>query len=87
VTASVVADNSHVRFLVKDDGPGIPAEDMPRIFERFYRGRNAGTEGAGLGLAIVQSVANAHAGRIDVQSAPGGGSTFILEIPAAAASS
>jgi signal transduction histidine kinase len=87
VTASVVADNDHVRFLVRDDGPGIPAEDMPRIFERFYRGGNAGMEGAGLGLAIVQSVANAHAGRIDVQSAPGAGSTFILEIPAAAASS
>ncbi len=83
VTASVAAADGHVRFLVRDDGPGIAAEDLPRIFERFYRGRNAGTEGAGLGLAIVRSVANAHAGRIDVESAPGAGSTFILEIPAA----
>jgi signal transduction histidine kinase len=87
VTASAAAVDGHARFLVRDDGPGIPEEDLPRIFERFYRGRNAGTEGAGLGLAIVQSVANAHAGSIDVQSTPGGGSTFVLEIPMTAVSS
>jgi signal transduction histidine kinase len=81
VTIGAAAADGMARFVVRDDGPGIPADELPRIFERFYRGRNAGSDGAGLGLAIVQSVANAHAGRIDVQSAPGAGSTFTLEIP------
>jgi signal transduction histidine kinase len=68
-------------FTVTDGGPGISAEDLPMIFERFYRGRAAAKEGAGLGLAIVQSVARAHGGSVSVQSRPGAGSTFTLEIP------
>ena len=70
-----------VRFVVSDNGPGIPAEELPMIFERFYRGRSATNDGAGLGLAIVQSVARAHGGAIRVKSAPGAGSVFSLEIP------
>lgn len=68
-------------FVVSDDGPGIAAEDLPRVFDRFYRGRNATPEGAGLGLAIVQSVANAHSGSVRVESSAGKGSTFTLFIP------
>ncbi len=72
-----------VRFTVRDDGPGIEPADLPRIFERFFRGRNAGPDGAGLGLAIARSVAVAHGGDISVQSAPGSGSRFRLDLPAA----
>lgn len=85
VTTSAAVADGRARFLVRDNGPGIAAEDLPRIFERFYRGRNAGLDGAGLGLAIVQSVAKAHGGRIDVQSMPGSGATFTLDIPMSAA--
>lgn len=81
VTVSAAAENGRARFEVRDDGPGIPAEELPLIFGRFYRGKNAAGEGAGLGLAIVQSVARAHGGSIDVRSAPGAGSIFTLVIP------
>jgi signal transduction histidine kinase len=81
VAVSVAAENGFARFEVKDDGPGISTEELPLIFGRFYRGRTAAGEGAGLGLAIVQSVARAHGGSIEAQSAPGAGSVFTLVIP------
>ncbi|HLP43225.1 MAG TPA: HAMP domain-containing sensor histidine kinase, partial [Fibrobacteria bacterium] len=66
-----------VRFQVKDTGIGIPAEDLPRIFERFYRGSREGEpEGAGLGLAIAKEIVEAHGGVLDVQSQVGEGSIF-----------
>jgi signal transduction histidine kinase len=71
-----------VRFAVQDDGPGIDPAELPRIFERFFRGRNAGSEGVGLGLAIARSVAVAHGGDIAVESALGRGSRFRLDLPA-----
>ena len=82
-TVSVRAEgrDGRIFFTVQDNGPGIPAEDLPMIFERFYRGRASGSNGAGLGLAIVASVARAHGGSVSVESAPGAGSTFTLEIP------
>ncbi|WP_150250936.1 sensor histidine kinase [Nocardiopsis deserti] len=72
-----------VLFWVADQGPGIPAEEHGRIFERFSRGSGAarGDRGAGLGLAIVRAIAEAHHGRVDLRSAPGVGSTFTLVIP------
>ncbi|MFE6389335.1 sensor histidine kinase [Nocardiopsis dassonvillei] len=72
-----------VLFWVSDQGPGIPAEEHGRIFERFSRGSGAarGDRGAGLGLAIVRAIAEAHHGRVDLRSAPGVGSTFTLVIP------
>lgn len=71
-------------FEVQDSGIGIPAEDLPRLFEKFYRGsqREARAQhGSGLGLAIVQSVAEKHGGRVWVQSILGKGSTFYLQVP------
>lgn len=72
-----------VRMWVRDAGPGIPVEDRERIFERFSRGeggrRSAG--GAGLGLAIVKSIAEAHRGRVELESAVGVGSVFTLVLP------
>ncbi|MFD6950871.1 two-component sensor histidine kinase [Nocardiopsis sp. TSRI0078] len=72
-----------VLFWVADQGPGIPVEEHGRIFERFSRGGGAsrGDRGAGLGLAIVRAIAEAHHGRVDLRSAPGAGSTFTLVIP------
>lgn len=67
---------------VQDQGPGIPAEDLPHLFERFYRGNNAkDTEGSGLGLAIAQQIAQLHHGRISVDTIPGQGTEFILNLP------
>jgi signal transduction histidine kinase len=70
-----------VRLWVRDTGPGIAPQDQPRIFERFYQGKNDRAEGSGLGLAIVQSVVQAHGGQISVESEPGAGSLFVIELP------
>ena len=75
-----------VWMVVDDDGIGIPAQDRPRIFERFYRGveqSNRTADGVGLGLAIVKHVALTHHGDVTVWSAPGQGSTFSLTLPLA----
>jgi two-component system sensor histidine kinase SenX3 len=73
-----------VRIAVSDKGIGIPARDLERIFERFYRvdhGRSRETGGTGLGLSIVRHVANNHQGWVDVESREGEGSTFTLVLP------
>ena len=73
-----------LRMWVEDDGPGIPAADQERVFERFARGdAERRSEGAGLGLAIVRAIAEAHGGRVRLRSAPGEGSRFTLELPVA----
>ncbi len=80
---SAVADGV-LRLWVRDEGVGIPADQQARVFERFERtAQAAGTEGAGLGLAIVAAIARAHGGRVDVSSQPGVGSTFVVTVPAA----
>ena len=74
-----------VRIAIKDQGVGIPAKDLERIFERFYRvdpGRARETGGTGLGLSIVRHVAQNHGGTVLVESREGEGSTFTLELPA-----
>jgi two-component system OmpR family sensor kinase len=82
------ANASVVRFWVRDSGQGVAAADAARIFERFRRGHGAHrTEGSGLGLAIVRAVAEAHGGRAWVESPPGTGATFLLEIPRTATAS
>jgi len=80
VSSRLAADEA--RLEVADTGEGIPVEDQPFVFDRFYRG-DPSREGrsAGLGLAIARGLAEAHGGRIDLISAPGVGSTFTLHIP------
>jgi signal transduction histidine kinase len=78
--ALYVADG-HARLAVQDTGPGIAPEELTHIFERFYRldrARTRRSSGAGLGLAIAHWIAEAHGGRIEVQSTVGRGSTFTV---------
>ena len=73
-----------VRVSVKDQGIGIPAEDLEQIFEPYYRSSDpdlAQKRGSGLGLRFVKTVAERHGGRVEVTSAPGAGSTFVVELP------
>jgi len=86
VTIRVASTPDTLTFEVCDTGIGIPADDMPRLFEKFHRGsqREARAQhGTGLGLAIVHSIAERHGGRVWVESQPGKGSTFFLQIPLA----
>ena len=67
---------------VRDHGPGVPPEDVPLVFDRFYRGATArGRSGSGLGLAIVRQVAESHGGSVRVESPEGGGARFVLALP------
>ncbi len=70
-----------VRFEVEDTGPGIPAGQIPRIFDRFWQGRVGDRRGAGLGLTIAKGIVEAHGGHIGVESREGAGSTFFFELP------
>ncbi len=74
-----------VELVVTDHGPGLPTDDPETLFERFWRaegGRERGRGGAGLGLAIVAGIADAHGGRVWAKDAPGGGARFVLRLPA-----
>jgi signal transduction histidine kinase len=76
-----------VHIAVSDRGPGIDPDDLPHLFEPFYRGREAlerQVQGNGLGLSLVKRIAESLGGRVSVRSAPGEGSTFTLQLPAAA---
>jgi signal transduction histidine kinase len=83
--ASHEGGKDEVLISVEDRGPGIDAADLPHVFEPFYRGRNAeiaGVAGSGLGLTVVDQSISAMGGRVEVHSAPGGGSVFNLYLPA-----
>lgn len=85
VLGATADDNRRVSLTVRDTGPGIAPDDLPFIFDRFYRAdkaRAAESGGSGLGLAIAKALAEAHGGALTVQSAPGQGSTFTLQLPA-----
>jgi signal transduction histidine kinase len=84
-TVRVRAESSRgaLRVMIEDEGPGVPAEDVPHLFERFFRGHAAAsTAGSGLGLAIAKNLARLHGGDITLKSAAGRGSVFTLDLPA-----
>lgn len=88
--AAVTEGNAEIiQITVSDRGLGIPATELAHVFEPFYRGseaRAAQIRGNGLGLSLVKNIITAHRGRISAQSAPGAGSTFVISLPALAAS-
>jgi two-component system OmpR family sensor kinase len=88
IELSVAGDAHKVRIEVRDHGPGLPQGSQDNIFERFWRaerGRERGKAGAGLGLAIVAAIVDAHGGSVSASNAPGGGAVFTVELPAPAA--
>jgi signal transduction histidine kinase len=79
-----VKSNGAVRLVVRDHGPGIPKEHLPRIFERFYRGGEEltrSTGGSGIGLTLVKKIVESHNGYITVDSKLGHGTLFTVSIP------
>lgn len=86
ITLAGTATDGVVRFDVRDSGPGVAAEDLPHVFERFYQAdpsRDRARGSSGLGLAIVKALAEAHGGAVGVENAVSGGADFWIEIPAA----
>lgn len=84
VTVDVTGDNDHVYISVKDTGIGIPAEDLPHLFQKFYRVDNSDTReigGTGLGLYLARHLAEALGGHLNVTSVYGEGSTFTIDLP------
>jgi signal transduction histidine kinase len=85
IQITAVRRDGHLAVSVKDAGPGIPAEYLAHIFEKFAQVPGAPSGGAGLGLAISKSIVDAHGGQIAVQSEVGRGTTFTFTLQAAAA--
>jgi signal transduction histidine kinase len=83
VRVVIVADATHAELRVTDDGPGIAAEDVPHVFERFYTTRRH-DKGTGLGLALVRAIVEAHGGSVAVTSQLGHGATFSARLPVSA---
>ncbi|MGE3276131.1 MAG: sensor histidine kinase [Vicinamibacterales bacterium] len=85
VWVSVAPEAQDVVVRVRDEGIGIPADDLPRLFARYYRASNAtAVSGTGLGLSVSKEIIVAHGGRLDVESVAGEGTTFTLALPHAA---
>jgi len=83
ITVRAERQNGLFRIAVSDHGPGIPREERGQMFEKFFRGRGVGaTPGAGLGLSIARSLVVLHGGTLDYEDTPGGGSTFVVRLPA-----
>jgi signal transduction histidine kinase len=83
VTASVKRDGDAALLIVADSGGGIPADELPRIWQRLFRGDRSRTErGLGLGLSLVKAIVEAHGGKVAVSSETGRGSTFTITLPA-----
>ncbi len=84
IEVSVARADGGVRVEIRDHGPGLPNDDPDALFERFWRaegGRERGRGGAGLGLAIVAGIVDAHGGRVSARNASGGGATFVVALP------
>ena len=82
VAVTLRRSDGHAEVSVSDQGMGIPADEVPRIFERFYRARNAGSvPGMGIGLAVAREIVERHGGSLTVESEEGRGATFRLQLP------
>jgi two-component system, OmpR family, sensor kinase len=84
IDVSVRSNNGNAELVIADNGPGIQEEDRARVFERFWRAdrsRTRNTGGAGLGLAIVESLVQAHGGTVQVESTPGQRTAFTIRLP------
>jgi signal transduction histidine kinase len=81
LTISASASDNQVRLWIADKGPGIPAAEVPHVFEKFYRGRNAASGGSGLGLAIVKRIMRDHHGDVRLQNGAGGGTVAEIVLP------
>ena len=83
IHASVAQENGHAQLRVEDDGPGIPEELRPKVFDRFVRGTGDRGGSFGLGLSIVRAVAENHGGRVELADREGGGTRFTVTLPSA----
>ena len=82
IEVRAVENGRTVTVEVADTGPGIPEDELPHVFEELYRGQRArGTEGSGLGLALVRAIAERHRGMVTVRSREGEGTVFTLHLP------
>lgn len=81
VRVSIAVEDAVVTIRVADDGPGIPADELTRVFERFHRAGRDRAGGSGLGLSIVAAVVNAHGGMVRAEAPADGGAVFVVELP------
>lgn len=84
ITVRLVAEEGALKLIVRDQGPGIDLDEQRKVFERFYRARSSrgkNARGSGIGLSLVKHIAEAHGGRVIVESVPGAGATFIVVLP------
>src|SRR3954449_6315381 len=82
IHTTVARDDGEVELAVADDGPGVPPDLAPHVFERFVRGGGDRSGSSGLGLAIVRAVALAHGGSVGLEAPPEGGARFVVRLPA-----
>jgi two-component system sensor histidine kinase KdpD len=81
ITVSADISDNEMQLIVADRGPGIPQEELPHVFEKFYRGAKAPSGGTGLGLSIVEGFIRAHGGSVHGANRPGGGAEFRIQVP------